>query len=83
MKILAIALLLTLTSCATSPKRPDSIFTCGVIGTHGAYAKLEVKATFIELAEEEAEKVRKNLVEKGLVPSNTAVMCFKEEQLRK
>jgi hypothetical protein len=37
-----------------------------------------VKATFIELAEEEAEKVRKNLVEKELVPANTVVMCFKD-----
>ena len=81
MKILAILLLLT--SCATSPKRPDSVFSCAIFGSHGAYANLMVRATFMELAEEEAEKVRKNLVAKDLVPDNTVVMCFKDEQLRK
>lgn len=75
--------LLILTSCATSPKRPDSVFSCAIFGSHGAYANLLVKATFMELAEEEAEKVRLRLVAKKLVPENTAVMCFKDEPLRK
>jgi len=71
--------LLLLTSCAISPKRPDSIFKCAIIGSHGAYANMTVKATFMELAEEEAEKIRLRLVTKKLVPENTAVVCFKDE----
>lgn len=75
--------LLILTSCAMSPKRPDSVFSCAIFGSHGAYANMTVKATFMELAEEEAEKIRLRLVEKKLVPENTAVVCFKDEKLKK
>jgi hypothetical protein len=75
--------LLFLTSCATQPKRPDSVFSCAIFGSHRAYVNLAIKSPFMELAEEEAEKVRLRLVAKKIVPENTAVMCFKDEKLKK
>lgn len=82
MKILIFALVLLLASCTTSINKPDLIYTCNVFELHDPLVKILIRASSIEIADEAAEKVRKNLVEKNLIPEGTFSMCFTDQEIK-
>lgn len=80
MRTLILLFLLALTACSTTPERPSRTYDCAVVGRHGLFVKSKIQAQFLELAEEEMEKIRLYLVGTNTLPSNSFSKCFREDE---
>lgn len=62
------------------PKYPVHTYECAIVQRCGVVANFSGDYQFQELAEADGEKLRLNLVEKKLIPENTAVLCHKKDE---
>lgn len=79
----AIAFLsLALFSCASTPEPKLYPYECAIFTRHGVQAKVNGEYPSEQAALEDAILIRQRLIDKEMIGSNTAVMCFLDEAVQ-